>query len=219
MSYVIGNISDYAVTKRQSRINKIGFICYTSLLELKNMDEAFRNESWITVLQKELNQFVRYLPNIWYTTIYESLLMTKHEAKRVWPNSMPINNASYSALLFKAGNLSLTLPLGKHKKIVTPTPDALDNPSTKRVLYFDYFSIIYREIGHLQWSQLEPTLWGPFMVDITPRISLGHIWYEKMMKRMDISFIFSSIPCLDNSSDHGNGIKNDSKGNEIPFII
>lgn len=60
--------------------------------------------------------------------------MTKHEAKRVWPNSMPINNASYSALLFKAGNLSLTLPLGKHKKIVTPTPDALDNPSTKSLL-------------------------------------------------------------------------------------
>ena len=35
---------------------------------------------------------------------------------------------------------------------------------------------------------------------------------------MEISFLFSSIPYLDNSNDDGNEINNDFKGNEIPLI-
>ena len=48
---VAGNISDFTITTmRQSRINKIDFIWYTSQLEPKNMDEALRDESSIFVL-------------------------------------------------------------------------------------------------------------------------------------------------------------------------
>lgn len=55
ISNVIGNTNDSMVTRRQSRLNGIGFVCYTSQLMLKNVEEVLRNESWTTALQEELN--------------------------------------------------------------------------------------------------------------------------------------------------------------------
>ena len=55
ISNVIGNVNEHVVTKRQSRLNDMGLVCYTSQLEPKNVEEALSNESWTTALQEELN--------------------------------------------------------------------------------------------------------------------------------------------------------------------
>ena len=58
ISNVIGNVNERVVTRRQSRLNKVGFVCYTHL-EPKKVEEALRDECWTTTLQEELNQFTR----------------------------------------------------------------------------------------------------------------------------------------------------------------
>ena len=52
------------VTRRQSRLNEMGLVCYTSQFEPKNVEEALEDESWIIALQEELNQFTRN--DVWY---------------------------------------------------------------------------------------------------------------------------------------------------------
>ena len=52
-------MNEYVVTRRQSRLNEMGLVCYTSQLELQNMEEALGDEYWTTTLQEELNQFTR----------------------------------------------------------------------------------------------------------------------------------------------------------------
>ena len=37
ISNVIGNVNERVVTKRQSRLNEMGLVCYTSQLESKNV--------------------------------------------------------------------------------------------------------------------------------------------------------------------------------------
>ena len=64
ISNVIGNIDESVLTRRQSRMNLIGLTCYTSQLEPKNVEEALRDESWITALNDELDQFIRN--DVWY---------------------------------------------------------------------------------------------------------------------------------------------------------
>ena len=64
ISNVIGNVNEHVVTRRQSRLNEMGIVCYTSQLEPKNVKEASSDESWTTALQEELNQFIRN--DVWY---------------------------------------------------------------------------------------------------------------------------------------------------------
>ena len=45
ISNVIGNVNEWVVTKRQSRLNEMGLVCYTSQLERKNVEEALGDES------------------------------------------------------------------------------------------------------------------------------------------------------------------------------
>ena len=60
ISKVTSNMNECVVTRRQSRLNEMGPVCYTSQLELKkNMEEALGDEYWTTTLQEELNQFTR----------------------------------------------------------------------------------------------------------------------------------------------------------------
>ena len=40
VSNVIGNVDERVVTRRKSRLNEMGLVCYTSQLEPKNMKEA-----------------------------------------------------------------------------------------------------------------------------------------------------------------------------------
>ena len=60
----IGNMNELVVTKRQSRLNEMGLVCYTSQLEQKNVEKALRDESWTIALEEELNQFIRN--DVWY---------------------------------------------------------------------------------------------------------------------------------------------------------
>ena len=64
ISNVIRNVNEQVVTRRQFRLNEMGLVCYTSQLELKNVEEALGDESWTTTLQEELNQFTRN--DVWY---------------------------------------------------------------------------------------------------------------------------------------------------------
>ena len=52
-------MNDSMVIMRQSGHNKIGFFCYTSQLEPKNVEETGGDEYWTTALQEQLNQFIR----------------------------------------------------------------------------------------------------------------------------------------------------------------
>ena len=61
---VISNINERVVTRRQSKLNEMGLVCYTLQLEPKNVKEALGNESWTTAFQEELNQFTRN--DVWY---------------------------------------------------------------------------------------------------------------------------------------------------------
>nr|GEV05512.1 zf-CCHC domain-containing protein/DUF4219 domain-containing protein/UBN2 domain-containing protein [Tanacetum cinerariifolium] len=53
---VIGNLNQR--TLRPQAQNKSNFFCFISAIEPKNVNEALGNESWIVVMQEELNQFV-----------------------------------------------------------------------------------------------------------------------------------------------------------------
>ena len=48
-------------------MNLIGLTCYTSHFEPKNVEEALRDESWITALNDELDQFIRN--DVWYLVL------------------------------------------------------------------------------------------------------------------------------------------------------
>ena len=45
ISNFIGNVNERVVTRRQSRLNEMGIVCYTSQLELKNVEEALGDPS------------------------------------------------------------------------------------------------------------------------------------------------------------------------------
>ena len=59
ISNVVGNVNEHVVTRRQSRLNEMGLVCYTAQLEPKNVEEALGDDSWTTSLQEKLNQFIR----------------------------------------------------------------------------------------------------------------------------------------------------------------
>ena len=79
ISNVIRNMDDSMVTMRRARQNEIDFLFYTSQLEPKNVEEALGDESWITALQEELNQFVRN--DVWYLV---PRLKDKHVISTKW---------------------------------------------------------------------------------------------------------------------------------------
>ena len=57
-------MNERVITRRQSRLNEMCLVCYTSQFEPKNVNEALGDESWTTTLQKELNQSTRN--DVWY---------------------------------------------------------------------------------------------------------------------------------------------------------
>ncbi|GJW17306.1 retrovirus-related pol polyprotein from transposon TNT 1-94 [Tanacetum coccineum] len=56
LDQVIGNL--YQRTLRFQAQNHSNFFCFISTIEPKNINEALKDESWIIVMQEELNQFV-----------------------------------------------------------------------------------------------------------------------------------------------------------------
>ncbi|GJV58331.1 retrovirus-related pol polyprotein from transposon TNT 1-94 [Tanacetum coccineum] len=53
---VIGNLNQR--TLRSQAQNQSNFFCFISTIEPKNVNEALTDESWITAMQEELNQFI-----------------------------------------------------------------------------------------------------------------------------------------------------------------
>ena len=64
MSNVIGNYEDSMVIRRQSKLNEVSYVCYTSQIEPKNVEEALNDEAWVEALHEELNQFSRN--DVWF---------------------------------------------------------------------------------------------------------------------------------------------------------
>ncbi|KAF7112590.1 hypothetical protein RHSIM_RhsimUnG0213400 [Rhododendron simsii] len=58
ISQVIGEPNDEMKTRRQIR-NEINYVCFTSTLEPKKVEEALGDDYWIGAMQEELQQFVR----------------------------------------------------------------------------------------------------------------------------------------------------------------
>ncbi|KAJ9705776.1 hypothetical protein PVL29_003735 [Vitis rotundifolia] len=52
------------VTRRQSKLNEVSYVCYTSQIKPKNVEEALNNEAWVEALHEELNQFSRN--DVWF---------------------------------------------------------------------------------------------------------------------------------------------------------
>jgi hypothetical protein len=40
-------------------VNQVSYSCYLSQLEQKKVNEALKDESWVTAMHDELNQFIR----------------------------------------------------------------------------------------------------------------------------------------------------------------
>nr|GEU39164.1 retrovirus-related Pol polyprotein from transposon TNT 1-94 [Tanacetum cinerariifolium] len=55
---VIGNLNQRTLMSQAQ--NQSNFFCFISTIEPKNVNEALGDESWIVVMQEELNQFVAY---------------------------------------------------------------------------------------------------------------------------------------------------------------
>ncbi|GKE75127.1 hypothetical protein Tco_1537168 [Tanacetum coccineum] len=69
---VIGNLNQK--TLRSQAQDKSNFFCFLSSIKPKNIYEVFKDESWVVVMQEELNQFVandvwEIVPNLKNMTI------------------------------------------------------------------------------------------------------------------------------------------------------
>ena len=64
LSNVIGNYEDSMVIRRQSKLIEVSYVCFTSQIEPKNVEEALNNEAWEKALYEELNQFSRN--DVWF---------------------------------------------------------------------------------------------------------------------------------------------------------
>ena len=58
MDQILGDPLAGVKTRRQLE-NIVSYLCFTSTLEPKNVDEAFTDDNWINAMQEELNQFAR----------------------------------------------------------------------------------------------------------------------------------------------------------------
>ncbi|GKC08375.1 hypothetical protein Tco_0999985 [Tanacetum coccineum] len=56
LANIIGNFNQR--TLRSQAQNQSNFFCFISTIELKNVNEALKDESWIIAMQEELNQFI-----------------------------------------------------------------------------------------------------------------------------------------------------------------
>ena len=55
---IIGDLNEGVRTRRQLA-NQISYVCYTSQIEPKNINEAIVDEFWVGPIQEELNQIER----------------------------------------------------------------------------------------------------------------------------------------------------------------
>nr|GEZ62572.1 retrovirus-related Pol polyprotein from transposon TNT 1-94 [Tanacetum cinerariifolium] len=83
---VIGNLNQR--TLRSQPQNQSNFFCFISTIEPKNVNEALRDESWIVVMQEELNQFIAN--HIW-ELVPQTKNMTIIGTKWVFRNNLDKN--------------------------------------------------------------------------------------------------------------------------------
>ncbi|GKE05898.1 retrovirus-related pol polyprotein from transposon TNT 1-94 [Tanacetum coccineum] len=84
---VIGNLNQR--TLRYQAQNQSNFFCFISTIELKNVNEALTDESWIVAMQEELNQFIA---NVVWELVPQPKNMTIIGTKRVFRNKLDEND-------------------------------------------------------------------------------------------------------------------------------
>nr|GEW56477.1 retrovirus-related Pol polyprotein from transposon TNT 1-94 [Tanacetum cinerariifolium] len=85
---VIGNLNQR--TLRSQAQNQSNFFCFISTIKPKNVNEALRDESWIVVVQEELNQFIAN--DVW-ELVPQPRIMTIIGTKWVFRNKLDENVA------------------------------------------------------------------------------------------------------------------------------
>ena len=58
LDQIIKDVTKPMKTRRQVR-NKVNYLCYTFLLEPKNVKKVLTDEHWVTAMHEELGQFMR----------------------------------------------------------------------------------------------------------------------------------------------------------------
>ncbi|GJV66530.1 retrovirus-related pol polyprotein from transposon TNT 1-94 [Tanacetum coccineum] len=86
MENVIGNLNQR--TLRSQAQNQSNFFCFISTIEPKNVNEALGDESWIVIMQEELNQFVAN--DVW-ELVHQPRNMTIIGTKWVFRNKLDEN--------------------------------------------------------------------------------------------------------------------------------
>ncbi|GJS00076.1 retrovirus-related pol polyprotein from transposon TNT 1-94 [Tanacetum coccineum] len=84
---VIGKLNQR--TLRSQAQNQSNFFCFISTIELKNVNEALKDESWIITMQEELNQFIAN--DVW-ELVPQSKNMTIIGTKWVYRNKLGENS-------------------------------------------------------------------------------------------------------------------------------
>ena len=64
LDQVIGDPDEEVRTRRRARQNEVTYVCYTSTLEPKKVEDALNDEFWIEAMKDELQEFVRN--KVWY---------------------------------------------------------------------------------------------------------------------------------------------------------
>nr|GEY63896.1 retrovirus-related Pol polyprotein from transposon TNT 1-94 [Tanacetum cinerariifolium] len=76
---VIGNLNQK--TLRSQAQNQSKFLCFISIIEPKNVNEALGDESWIVAMQEQLNQFVA--SDVWENKLDENGIVSRNKARLV----------------------------------------------------------------------------------------------------------------------------------------
>ncbi|GJY66242.1 retrovirus-related pol polyprotein from transposon TNT 1-94 [Tanacetum coccineum] len=84
---VMGNLNQR--TLRSQAQNQSNFFCFISAIELKNVNEALTDKSWIITMQEELNQFIAN--DVW-ELVPQPKNMTIIETKWVFRNKLDEND-------------------------------------------------------------------------------------------------------------------------------
>ncbi|GJZ46876.1 retrovirus-related pol polyprotein from transposon TNT 1-94 [Tanacetum coccineum] len=83
---VIGNLNQR--TLRSQAQDKSNFFCFVSTIEPKNINKAFKDESWLMAMQEELNQFISN--DVW-ELVPNPMNMTITGTKWVYRNKLDEN--------------------------------------------------------------------------------------------------------------------------------
>ncbi|GKC37470.1 hypothetical protein Tco_1049854, partial [Tanacetum coccineum] len=150
---IIGNLNQR--TLRSQDQNQSNFFSFISTIEPKNVNEALTDESWIVVMQEELNQFIAN--DIW-ELVPQPRNMTIIGTKWVFRNMLDENGYVSYTDMWLLDYLSLSAPSKGRYKTTPPSPNVIKSliqiprqgqvtrTKNKKTIIVDQNEILTREI-------------------------------------------------------------------------